>query len=355
MKTFKKPVLLVGIVCLVLSVGAGPASAKAKWILKYGHGGNTNEWTTLNEGALFIKYYVEKHTQGEIEVQIYPAFQLGNFRQMMEQVQKNTLEMCHTTAGGASSFMPEFNVVDMPYFIGDEPLASIFTQHPFWKEMSAAFLKRTGNVRWLATMPQGFRNFLTTKPINNVEDLKGKKIRTIESTLQKELVKTLGASSTPIPWPEVYTSLQTGVVDGIKHDVSVIINYKLKPLTHAIIDRHAPLYDFLWISDKFLQSLPPEYQNVVIQGVRESARVADGIFWALQDKHIKEFEKRGGTVVSPTPEVQKGFTAAQKPMEAWFVKQYGDEGAFWLKKFKEAVENCKSNIHDTSVAFGMKK
>ena len=126
MKSFKKLVLLVGIACLVLSVGAGPVSAKAKWILKYGHGGNTNEWTTLNEGALFIKYYVEKHTQGEVEVQIYPAFQLGNFRQMMEQVQKNTLEMCHTTAGGASSFMPEFNVVDMPYFIGDEPLASIF-------------------------------------------------------------------------------------------------------------------------------------------------------------------------------------------------------------------------------------
>jgi len=354
MKTYRKILLFVGVPVLALGLTVGPADAKAKWTLKYGHGGNTSNWTTLQESALFIKYYVEKHSQGQIEVQIYPSFQLGNFRQMMEQVQKNALEMCHTTAGGASSFMPEFNVVDMPYFITDEPIASIFTQHPFWKEMSAAFLKRSGNVRWLATMPQGFRNFLTTKPINNLGDLQGKKIRTIESTLQKELVKTLGASSTPIPWPEVYTSLQTGVVDGIKHDVSVIINYKLKPLKHAILDRHAPLYDFLWISDKFLQSLPPDLQNVVIQGVRESARVADGIFWALQDKHAKEFKKRGGTIVAPTPEIQKEFTAAQKPMEAWFVKQYGDEGDFWLKKFKAAVENCKSGIRDTSVAFGMK-
>lgn len=354
MKSFKSWLLLLGVVVLALNLFITPAGAKAKYLLKYGHGGNTNDWTNLNEGALFMKNYIERNSQGQIEVQIYPSFQLGNFRQMLEQVQKNTLEMAHTTCGGASSFMPEFNVVDMPYYIDDEAVATVFTQHPFWKEMSAAYLKKTGNIRWLAAETQGFRSFLTTKPVNSVADLKGMKIRTIESTLQVQLCKVLGVSSTPIPWPEVYTSLQTGVIDGIKHTPGVIVNYKLDPLKYAILDRHAPLYDFIWVSDKWFQSLPQDLQSVVIQGVREAFRVGDGVFWALENKMVKEFLKRGGKIVAPTAEVKAGFYAAKKPMEEWFVKQYGGNGEYWLDKFKAAVEDCKGNMRQEAVDFGMK-
>ena len=334
-KVFIFAIILTLGICLTV-----PAMA-AKYTMKIGHAGPGVFLGKVHEPSLAMKSYIEKHSGGQIEVQIFPGGQLGTFRDMMEQVQANTLEVCQTAVGGVTGFFPEFEVVDMPYAFKNELVSEFFSYwSPFWEDISNAMLKKTGNIR-LANVGRGaYRNFITSsKPIYKVADMKGLKIRTIQSELHQNLVKMLGANPTPMPWSDVYTSLQTGVVDGTKNACFDVTSAKMvPPLKYAILDGHSVLYDFFWVSEKWLKSLPEELQKVVTGGLRMGGRYATQMYWLLAKEGQKTFKKKGKKVIVPTPEAMEGFRAVSKPLQDWFAKRYGD---YWLKKFLHAVEEAE--------------
>lgn len=333
---------------IALTVGAllafslsGAASAQ-EWVLKYGHVGPvTSDDQVPGE---FLKSFLEARSQGQIKVEIYPASQLGNFREMVEQVQLNTLELTHTTVGGVASFVPELQVTDIPYMMRDDMVAEKIAQSPLMDKIRNAVLEKTGNVRLVAVGNTGrWRSFFTSKKqIKTAADLKGVKMRTINSPLQIEFVRFLGGNPTPVAWGEVYTSLQTGVIEGTKNAATDIIPTNMHEVVkHVVMDEHAYLFGFWWMSDQWLKSLPPHLQDLVIDGVQQAAMIQTDWNKEYDARSLDEFKKSGGTIYVPTAEEKATFLPARDAMKKWFTEKYGDE---WVKAFEQAVADAEAAI-----------
>jgi len=340
MKSLIRKVLMAGLMAVCLPA----ASFAAEFTLKYGHVGPvTSDDQVPGE---FLKSFLESRSNGRIAVEIYPGAQLGNFRDQIEQVQLNTLELTHTTVGGIASFWPELQVTDIPYMMNGDSIAERISQSSFFDEVREEILKTTGNVRLVAVGNTGrWRNFFTTnKLIKSAADMKGVKMRTINSPLQIEFIKSLGGNPTPVAWGELYTSLQTGVVEGTKNAATDIVPTKMyEAVKYVTLDEHAYLFAFWWMSDAWLQSLPTDLQDLVIDGVQQASMIQSDWNKEYDARALKEFVGFGGEIYVPTPEEKATFVEARDKMKVWFADKYGDK---WLKKFEKAVADADADVAD---------
>jgi len=344
-----KPKTLAGLTAAAVLMGATaliPATSAAQetWTLKYGHVGPvTSDDQVPGE---FIKACLEPRSQNRITVEIYPAAQLGNFRELVEQVQLNTLELTHTTVGGIASFVPELQVTDIPYMMRGDDVAEAISEGPFMDRVRDTVLEKTGNVRLVSVGNTGrWRSFFTSeKPIKTAADLEGVKMRTINSPLQIEFVRQLGGNPTPVAWGELYTSLQTGVVEGTKNAATDIIPTNMhEVLKNVVLDEHAYLFAFWWMSDQWLQSLPADLQDLTIDCVAQASRIQSDWNKEYEARSLQEFRDAGGTVGVPTAEEKETFLVARDAMKEWFRGEYGDE---WLTAFEEAVATAETDIEE---------
>ena len=322
---------------------AGTALAQ-DYVLKYGHVGPVGDDSDDHISGVFLKDFLEGRSQGRIRVDIFPASQLGNFREMIEQIQIGTLELTHTTVGGMASFFPELQVTDIPYTISDDRLAEEMMTGPFFQEVSDAILAKTGTVRLVATSNTGrWRSFYTTgAEVRTAADMAGVKMRTISSPLQQEFVKFLGGNPTPVPWGELYTSLGTGVVEGSKNAATDVVSNKLNDhLTYAILDEHAFLFGFYWMSDTWLQGLPPDLQDLVIDGVRQMAVIQTQFNKRLDGVANARFISEGGTIYVPTAEDRATFFPARDHITEWFTAEFGSE---WVDKYTAAIKQASDKL-----------
>ena len=334
--------LLAGAAFLAFSL-PGIATA-ADYTMKIGHVSAPSTEADDHLMAVFLENYIENHSQGRIAVEIYPSGQLGNFREMLEQVNNNTLEFTSTTVGGIASFFPEIQVTDLPYTLRDDVVAEKMMNSPIWNEVRAAVLEKTGNILLVAVGNTGsWRNFATTeKEIRVASDLEGLKIRTISSDLQVEFVNQLGASATPIPWNELYTSLSTGVVDGTKNAIGDYIPQGMnEPLSHIVLDGHTYIFGFSWMSKAWLESLPEDLRNMVVDAVTLSVGVQTNFNKSFQSLAAQKWLDGGNGIYVPTAEQKATFLAARDSMREWYKTNYGEE---WLDMWLAAVAEAEAEI-----------
>jgi TRAP-type C4-dicarboxylate transport system substrate-binding protein len=174
--------------------------------------------------------------------------------------------------------------------------------------------------------------------------MEGLKIRVMETPLYITMVKALGASPTPIAWPEVYTSLQQGVVDGQENPVGVILNNKFSEVQkYLILDGHAYGTDFILINDKFFnEKLTPEQQGII----KRAAIVAGNCGRAIQQLNsamgVSALKEQGMEVYSPTTEERAQFKeATQGPVIEWMKSQVDPE---WIEKVMNAVKQAEAEL-----------
>lgn len=326
----------------VLIAAALPASAQ-EFTLKYGHVGPATEISDDQIPGVFLKTFLESRSQGRIRVEIYPASQLGNFRELIEQVQLDTLELTHTTVGGIANFVPELQVTDIPYSLPDDRVAEAVWNGPFFDRVRDTVLERTGNVRLVHVGNTGrWRSIFTAhKLVKSAADLAGIKMRTIDSPLRIEFMKVLGANPTPVVWGELYTSLATGVVEGTNNAATDIVpNNMHEVLKYVTLDEQSPLFAFWWMSDAWLQRLPPDLQDLVIDGVVQASEIQLNWNKQYEGRALDEFVASGGTVYVPTAEEKATFVAAREPMKKWFVENV-QNGAEWLAAWELAVAEAE--------------
>ena len=167
----------------------------------------------------------------------------------------------------------------------------------------------------------GWRNFANTKRrIANPSDMKGLKIRTVVADLPQELVRALGASPTPIPWPELFTSFQTGVVEGSKNGITDIMNMKFPDagLKYVTLDGHAYMGALWWMNNAKYESMSPDLKKVVTDGFYA---LQQATFASPKRKSIKAYEDfvaGGGDLYVPTPDQKASFKKAASPVYDWF-------------------------------------
>jgi TRAP-type transport system periplasmic protein len=302
------------------------------------------------DAALVFKNYVESRTGGEVTVNIFPGAQLcSSANECFESMRAGVVDVYTATAGGTAAIYPPVQGMDIPYALAGDRVAEGTMRDPeFTRFLRSKILESTNDDILLLSLSQtgGWRNFANkVRPIQSPADVEGLRLRTIESEIQQRLVREMGGSPTPLPFLEVYTALQTGVVDGSKNSITDIVNMNFQEqMGYLTLDGHAYMASMWFIgADKF-RSLTPEQQQVVADG----GAVMSSIQFGIQPrKELDAYEKwtaAGGEIYTPTTEEMAAFREAAAPIRDWYLEQFGADGEEFLEAFEAAVARAEEAV-----------
>lgn len=280
---------------LLLLLLTGCVQQKQGTVLKLAHGLDPSH--PVHSAMVYMADRCEEISNGEMTIEIYPSGQLGSEQQCVELLQIGSLAITKVSAAVMESFTEDFKVLGLPYVfrskehsfkvldgeIGDELLLST---EPFW-------------IRGLCFYDAGSRSFYTIdQPINEPEDLKGLKIRVMKSITAMEMVKAQGGSPTPISWGELYTALQSGVVDGAENNPpSFYTSHHYEVCKYYSLNEHTMVPDVLIISQKVWKKLTDQEKSWLQQAADESVPVERKL-WAESEKESLEIVKKAGVIIN---------------------------------------------------------
>jgi len=288
-------------------------------------------------GALAFKEIVEKESGGAIEVVIFTGGQLcGSPTECLLGLQGGVMDVFMSTLGGLANFFPEIQFLDLPYLFPDDETLEQLYRGPLVDDLREAILEQTGLRLMTIGNTGGWRNIANTKrEVRTPSDLKGLKLRTISSPIQIELTRSLGASPTPIPWPELYIALATGTVDGSKNGLTDIVGMGFEEhIKFVTMDGHAYMSALWLMNDDSFNELSPNLQAVVEKGFVALQEVTMRVPKERRADAIAQFEAAGGKIYWPTPEEKALFVKAAQPVYDWYTSQFGE---IWLEKVNAAA------------------
>lgn len=254
----------------------------------------------------FVKE-VEQKSGGRIKVDIHWNFALGKNEAVMGRLRTGQVEAILTSDGHLAPYYPDVQVLSVPYLFATRGVAYEVFDGPFGRKLAQDITTKTG-IRVMGWGENGgYRHYSSNKPMKTADDLKGLKLRTMTNPIHMQIVKSLGASPTPIAWADLYTSLQTKVVDGQENSLATFRIPKLEEVQkHVILDGH--VYSTLgwFMSDKFYKSLPADLQKVVTDASNRLISRNREISVAQESEDRKYLESKGVTVVDvPVSEKQR--------------------------------------------------
>ncbi len=232
--------------------------------------------------------------------------------------------------------------------MSDDRIAEEVLTGDFTRKLREKALADSDNKIRLMTIGNtgGWRNYANTKqPVRSPEDLKGLKMRTVPADLPQQVATAVGAAPTPIPWPELFTSLQTGVVEGTANGITDIMSMKFPDagLKYLTLDGHSYMGAFWWMSNDRFQALTPEQKQIVVDGF---AALQQATFASPKRKEIaayQDFAKAGGEIYVPTPAEKEAFKTAVSPVFDWF-KTNVTGGAEVFDQFTAAVADAQKKV-----------
>ena len=212
---------------------------------------------------------VAERTDGAVEFQLFPQAQLGNQRVMTEGVQLGTLEATVSPAAFLGGFNSAISVLDIPYLMpADSAKAQALREGPFGDALLDSFSSK--GVIGVAWWPNGMKNFTSNKPLNNIAAFADQKFRVMDSKILIEQFNALGASAIALPFGELYTSLQTGVVDGQENPLDTILRMKFFEVQdYLVISEHGAMEDLVLFNPTWWNSLPEKYQSIIKDAFNE--------------------------------------------------------------------------------------
>lgn len=330
MKFVSKLALTTAVVALA---AAGAASAKE---LKYAHFQSADLSSPKHAAALAFESCVEGKTSGGIDVQIFPASQLGGGSEIMEGLQLGTVQMAAIHDGPISAVYKPFSVLAIPYLFDDQAMAWSVMDGEFGASLAEDMRDKTG-IRMFGVADNGVRNFTNNvRPVAQPSDMEGLKMRVMTAPVWVTLVESLGASATPVPWPELPGALQQGVVDGQENGVTNIVNASLyQHQKYVSLDGHVFSWHAYLMSDSFFNGLTEDEQTAVSQCVEISKTIHRGMTAAQDANATAILSEKGMEVVPVSPEQKALFREAAQPAVREFV--VGEIGAEWPDRLDAAV------------------
>jgi len=287
---------ILGIVIISVLV-AGCASESKVTVIKLAHALDTSH--PVHKGMVFMAQKAAEYSQGRMRVDIYPSGQLGNERELIELLQIGSLAMTKVATAPMEAFVPEMKIFGIPYLFRD-------SEHR-WKVLNSPIGKRlllAGEpffLRGMCYYDAGSRSFFTKeKPILSPEDLKGMKIRVMKSITSVDMVKALGGSPTPIPFGELYTALQQGVVDGAENNIpSFYLSRHYEVCKYFSFDEHTAIPDILLMSTLVWNRLSRQEQEWLQKAVDDSVEYQKQLWKESTEESLKLVQEAGVEVVYP--------------------------------------------------------
>jgi TRAP-type transport system periplasmic protein len=274
----------------------------------------------------------QKATKNAFTFKQFPSSALGGERELIEGLQLGTVEAAIVSTGTLSNFVPEVGVTDIPFLFRDSAHARAVLDGKVGQDILNKFDGR-GLVA-LAWGEQGFRHITNgKKPINNPDDLKGLKIRTMENPVHITAFRALGAAPTPMAWPEVVGALQQGTIDGQENPLSVIVSAKLPQVQkHLALTGHVYSPAVLLVSAKFWNSLSAEQKGAFRQGAKDGGTAMRKYVDDVETKAVAELRAQGMQVTTLTD--KSSFQRALSPA-------YQEYGAKFGKSLLDQISNTK--------------
>jgi len=273
-------------------------------------------------GALKFAELVKESTHGKISIDVFPASQIGNERDLIEGLQLGTVDFTVTSTGTISSFQPEFGVTDLPFIFRDLDHA--------YKVLDGAvgnglYKKIEGiGIKGLSWFENGFRHVSNSKkPINSVEDIKGLKLRTMENPIHVAFFRELGADPTPMAWGEVFSALEQGVVDGQENPVAVLTSAKLYEVQkHYALTGHVYSAVPLMVRLDLFNSFSKEEQTAILNAALEASKYERKLLAEQEINGLVELKAKGMLISNPD---RTKFQAAVQPIYEKFSKSIGKD------------------------------
>ena len=276
------------------------------------------------QGAHAFKKYVESRSDGEVTVDLIFG-QLGGERELTAMVKEGQIPMAVAADGAVAGFYKPIQALSIPYLFKSSQVAWEFFESPFIKKMKEDIRNRTG-IRVLSFSENGFRNFTNNvRPIRTPDDMKGIKMRTMESPVYMTMVKEMGGTPTPISFSELIMALQQGVVDGQENAIPDIYeNNIIEVQKYLSTDEHVLGTNLLMINDDFFADMSPEEQQIVKEGSKVFTSLANALAVASVADYIDKIRAMGKEVHITSAEEKALFRKASlEPVKEYIASQVG--------------------------------
>jgi tripartite ATP-independent transporter DctP family solute receptor len=278
--------------CLGLSLDGSPANAAAKYTAKLSldvQKGNPKEVV-----ASQFADKVRQATKGEVDIQVFPNSVLGGEREAAEGIRLGSVQMGILTSSVLTSWMPALQVLDLPFLFNDDAHA-IAVNRPLTKALSKDF--EAQGFRLLGFSINGARELMSRFAIEKPADVKGKKMRVLQSPIHIALWKAVGANPVPIPAPEVYNSLQTGVVDFFDNTATNYLTFKFFEVAPYYIKLDHVYAMGTWVvAEAWWKRLPAEYQTIIADLALQSQDSLPALQQKEDDAALAETQRLGAKI-----------------------------------------------------------
>ena len=253
--------------------------------------------TPLCEANVKFSEYVDEATNGAIKIEVYPDAQLGNENETIEQVKAGVLDLTRVNIIQLVQYVDNYQVFNLPYMFRDDAQRWAVCDGPIGQELSQELFDAT-SIHNLAYLDSGWRCFYTTKKaVKSVADLKGLKIRVMNSDSNIAMIKAFGAVATPMAYADVFSALQTGVIDGAENDyVSYDTSGHSEVAKNYTVDRHTAGFGVILMSDKAKNKLTAEQYQIVMDCAQRAAEWQRGAMLEQENASKAKVLASGSTI-----------------------------------------------------------
>lgn len=264
-------------------------------MLKLAHGMDVNH--PVHKAMVFMADEVNRLSNGQLKVNIYPASQLGSERELLELLQIGSIDISKSSAAVVESFAPDLRILGVPYLFNSEEHMRKVIEGEIGERLLAS--GTDFYLRGLCFYDAGTRSFYTLdKRVEQPEDLKGLKIRVQPSNTALLMVKSFEAAATPISFGELYTALQQGVVDGAENNLpSFYLTRHFEVCKYYIVDEHTAVPDMLLISEHSWKKLSVDEKSWVKQASLNSYKKMISLWKESEQKALEEIQKAGVEII----------------------------------------------------------
>jgi TRAP-type transport system periplasmic protein len=290
-------------------------------------------------GAKKFAELMEQKSGGKIKVRVYAGGTLGGEQQVASAMQGGTIEVSMMAPAQLVGNFKDFLVLDFPFAFANEREADVVLDGPLGRKLLEPMPER--GLVGLAYMEQGYRSITNSKrPITKLEDIQGLKIRTILNPLYIDMLNALGANAVPMPFPELYTALETGTVDGQENPYSTVEASKFDEVQKYFSNtKHIYNSQLLLVSKKFWDSLSDEEKKIVEEAANETRDYQRKVAREMDEKSRQALVKNGMQINDISPDEIARMREKVKPVVEKYSAQVGED---LTKQFYAEIEKARA-------------
>lgn len=284
-------VLIAALFLVVVLVGCSANAATAK-VIEIKMGFAESDTSPHYKGYQKIAENMQKASGGLLKVSLYPSNQLGNERDLYEGCQIGTMDAMIITNAVLTNFVPEAAVLDQPFLFATAEEAHKVIDGKLGDMIKERSAKK--GVQIVGWCDSGFRDIFSAKPINSNEDIKGKKIRTMENKMHMAAYNAIGAIASPMAFGDVFTALQQGTVDAYENSVANMYANRFYEVCKYAVRSHVHFaFQGVCISNKIWDQIPDDMKPALLEGIQKGCQLERELLHEANVAYEAELIKMG--------------------------------------------------------------